>query len=293
MDHCKEVFLNMRKLEHIRTALMLGLLATGLLSAIPLMTRPSVRAAETAPQSTTAQARTAFFFQDPQVINTTEHKTLRIALPRTTAFAANTQAVPVVAAEFSDVVLEYPIVFVKSPDGTWMALALTALQTGENLFVNADGEWQANYIPASVRRYPFVLAGPQANAVTVAVDMALATTDETGTALFDDTGAPAPILQNAIGFLQSFQGQVAATDALIGSLDALGLLTDAQFQIRDAQGELRTLDGFSIVAENRLNALRDDQILGLFRQGNLAAVQLHLLSLKNIASLQRKDAAVR
>ncbi|MEN8657098.1 MAG: SapC family protein [Marivita sp.] len=235
--------------------------------------------------------KTAFFYADPQVLNTEQHRDLRIALPQNAGFAAGSQAVPVLLSEFADVALEYPIVFVKTPDASWLALALTGLQQGQNVFVDENGAWGANYIPASVRRYPFVFASGDDGTLTVAVDMDLASKDEAAVRLFNEDGAPSVILQNAIGFLQSFQGQSAQTSALIAQFEELGLLTDAQFQIRDQDGNARSLNGFFMVEEARLNTLRDDTILDLVRKGQMGALHLHLLSLKNIAALQRREAA--
>ena len=244
-------------------------------------------------QGAAALAKTAFFYADPQVLNTEQHKDLRIALPQNAEFAADSQAVPVLLSEFADVALEYPIVFVKTPDESWLALALTGLQQGQNVFVDENGAWNANYIPASVRRYPFVLVSGEEGALSVAVDMSLASEDEAAVRLFGDEGAPSEALQNAIGFLQSFQGQSAQTSALIAKFEELELLTDAQFQIRDQDGNTRSLNGFFIVEEPRLNTLRDDSILDLVRKGQMSALHLHLLSLKNIAAFQRRAAAAQ
>lgn len=236
-------------------------------------------------------SRTAVFYEDPQVLNQETHRDLRLKLPGNAAFAAGAQAVPILATEFPDVAREYPIVFVKGADEVWMALALTGLEPGRNLFVDADGTWTASYIPASVRRYPFVAAGDGNGGLSVAVDMALASEDEDAVALFTAEGAPAPVLQNAIAFLQSFQGQSQATSALIGRMLTLDLLVPAQFQLRDGAGAGRTLDGFFIVEEARLAQLRDDTVLDLFRQGRLPLIQAHLLSLRSLADLQRRQAA--
>lgn len=242
-----------------------------------------------AEQGGAAVPKTAFFYVDPQVINTEDHAELRIAMPQNAEFASNAQAVPVLLSEFADVALEYPIVFVQTPDSTWMALALTGLQQNQNVFVDENGSWNANYIPASVRRYPFVLASGDDGTLSVAVDMSRASEAQTAIRLFDDEGNPSETLQNSIGFLKSFQGQSAQTSTLIARLAELELLTDAEFQIGSQEGNGRRLNGFFIVEEARLNALRDDTIVDLVRRSQMSAIYLHLLSLKNIAALQRME----
>lgn len=256
----------------------------------------STAAAQSSDQNTQGVAavpKTAFFYEDPQILNSELHAELRITVPQNAGFAADAQVVPVLLSEFGDVALEYPIVFVKTTDASWLALALTGLEPGRNVFVDAAGNWGANYVPASVRRYPFVLASGEAGSLAVAVDMALASEEDSALPLFDGAGNPAPVLQNAIGFLQSFQGQSQQTSALIARLDELELLIEAQFQIRDQDGGERNVNGFFIVEEARLNTLRDDTILDMFRKGQMSVVQTHLLSLKNIAALQRREAAAQ
>lgn len=254
----------------------------------------STAAAQSSDQNTQGVAavpKTAFFYEDPQILNSELHAELRIAVPQNAGFAADAQVVPVLLSEFADVALEYPIVFVKAADASWLALALTGLEPGSNVFVDPEGNWAANYVPASIRRYPFVLAGGEDGSLTVAVDMALASDEDSALPLFDDAGNPSPVLQNAIGFLQSFQGQSQQTSALISRFEDLELLTEAQFQLRSPDGAMRNLNGFFIVEEARLTTLRDDTILDLFRKGQMSVVHMHLLSLKNIAALQRRAAA--
>jgi hypothetical protein len=250
----------------------------------------AAQSADTNAQTVSPAGKAAFFYTDPHVLSRSQHMDLRVAIPKDAAFAADVQTVPVLMSEFADVALEYPIVFIKAPDQAWLALALTGLRRGQNLFVDGDNQWRANYIPASVRRYPFVLADDEQKSSNVAIDMAVTTTDDSGMRLFDTTGQPEPILQTAIAFLQNFQGQVHQTSTLLNRLEELDLLTEAQFKIQNPDGTSSVLNGFHIVEEARLGALRDETIVDLFRKGELAPVQMHLLSLRNIAALQRLEA---
>jgi len=59
------------------------------------------------------------------------------------------------AAEFASAALEYAIVFGGTGDVVLPA-AVLGVRTDENLYVTEQGGWQAKYIPAFVRRYPFV-----------------------------------------------------------------------------------------------------------------------------------------
>ena len=52
---------------------------------------------------------------------------------------------------------EYAIVFAGTGDEI-MPAAILGLRGDENLYLSADGRWDANYMPAFVRRYPFVFS---------------------------------------------------------------------------------------------------------------------------------------
>ena len=57
-------------------------------------------------------------------------------------FARNTNVVMLNAAEFEQAARIYPIVFASAPNPA--ALAILGLRDGENLFVDANGEWKPN-----------------------------------------------------------------------------------------------------------------------------------------------------
>ena len=76
------------------------------------------------------------------------------------AFAAQMNAVPVVAAELGRLVPTLPMGFVATETGLQL-VAITALQPDTNLLIVPDGRWIGDYIPAVLRAYPFRLAKPE------------------------------------------------------------------------------------------------------------------------------------
>jgi len=66
--------------------------------------------------------------------------------------------VPVLATELRELAIEMPVVLVKNPDtGAFGLFALTGFRSGENLFLDSQGQWQSDYVPFDVRRRPFVM----------------------------------------------------------------------------------------------------------------------------------------
>ncbi len=240
------------------------------------------------PMNTTAPTTTAFFHQQPVVLDRAQHKGLRLK-PADARFAAKNQAVPLLAAEFFEACLEYPIVFVKGNDGQWLALALTGLQAGVNAFVDAKGQWRARYVPASVRRYPFILAEGSKDQFSLAADLAAPNLGTEGEAIFDDQGEPTELVRKLMPMLADFQNQAKQTSAMAEQLDQAGLLTQQNLQVRLGDGRNAVVEGVWIVDEAKLRELPDDKVLAWFKGGELAAIQAQMLSLRNLVPLLERS----
>ncbi|RVA88736.1 SapC family protein, partial [Mesorhizobium sp. M7A.F.Ca.CA.004.01.1.1] len=96
------------------------------------------------------------FYSRPEALNPARHGSLGLTARSDFGFARSAHAIPVVASEMPAAMRSYPIVFIgpgKAP------VIITGVRQNENLFVGAEGKWTApHYIPAYVRRYPFILA---------------------------------------------------------------------------------------------------------------------------------------
>lgn len=224
------------------------------------------------------------FYQRITALNEHTHGELRVSPLVGHAYAAKTNAVPIVTSEFADCAREYPIAFVDNEDGP-VAMALLGLRDNENLFVDVAGKWRARYIPAFVRRYPFVTAkGPQGNVLVCIDEASSCFSKSAGDPLFVD-GKPAPSLEHAIRFLTEFQQSAEQTQAVGRRLKELGLLrqTDSVAQLND--GSQYRLSGLLVVDENKLKALPAETVQTLFADGLLALVYAHLVSLGNLGAL--------
>lgn len=231
---------------------------------------------------------TAFFYQQPTVLDREQHKNLRLKAADA-RFAAQNQAVPLLVGEFPEACLEYPIVFTKGQDGRWLALALTGLQNGVNAFVDAKGQWNARYLPASVRRYPFILAEGANNQLSLAADLAAPQLGTEGEALFNEQGEPTDVAKNVMQMLADFQAQAKASENLGTQLEEAGLLTQQNLQVRLGDGRNAVVDGVWIIDEAKLRQLPDDKVLAWFKGGQMAAVHAHMLSLRNLVPLLERS----
>lgn len=250
---------------------------------------PTVQRIRPMTQETTTV--TAFFYQKPVVLNREQHKGLRFKPVNDARFARKNPSVPLLASEFASASIEYPIVFAKAADAQWLALALTGLQPQANAFVDAKGQWTAHYVPASVRRYPFILAEAAGDQLSLAADLAAPHWDKEGEALFDDQGEPTPLTRNLLAMLADFQAQAKQTTALAQKLDEAQLLTQQNLQVQLVDGRQAVIEAVWIVDEAKLRDLADDKVLAWFKSGELAAIHAHMISLRNLVPLLERSQA--
>lgn len=227
------------------------------------------------------------FYKEPVAISSDLHRELTVApSPSGFAFAAAAHTVLLSAVEFFEACRDYPIIFSPSADGAITPLALLGLQPGENLFVNESGAWQAVYIPAYVRRYPFITADTGAAELPICIDQVFDGLNmEGGQRLFDENGEPTDYCRHIQAFVHDYQNQHAASSAFTAKLQELELFRalDANIQLND--GRQFVLQNFLVVDENRLARLGDVDVLDLFRKGYLGLIHAHLVSVKNLSRL--------
>jgi hypothetical protein len=197
-------------------------------------------------------------------------------------YARKVNSVPLLASEFDFASGEYAIVI--SGDGNdVMPAVLLGIRDNENLYVDDNGAWNAKYIPAFVRRYPFVFSTEDKQTFNLCIDEDFpgVNRDGLGERLFDAAGERTQYLQNVLGFLRAYQAQFEATRAFCQRLTELNLLEAMQAQFRLRGGQRITLGGFMTVNRDRLRALPGDALARLARGGDLDLIYAHLHSQRN------------
>lgn len=244
----------------------------------------------------TVPAALPLFYKEPAIINVEQHRNLTIApSPKGYSFASEAHFVMLTAVEFPQACREYPILFSATDDGTVRPLALLGIQQGENLYVDETGAWKASYIPAYVRRYPFIPAETGSPELPVCFDQAFDGLNiEEGQRIFDESGEQTEYCRHIQAFILDYQNQQPPTAAFAEKLKELGLFRhmDATFELND--GRKFVLQGFLVVDEEKLARLGDVAVLDLFRKGYLGLIYAHLASIGNISRLvdlkaDRKD----
>ncbi|WP_020175410.1 SapC family protein [Methyloferula stellata] len=208
------------------------------------------------------------------------------------SFAREVNSVPLMSVEFEFCVGEYAIVFAGEA-GTIMPVAMLGVRDHENLYVGASGEWLGKYIPAFLRRYPFVFSSnDDGKTFTLCVDEDYSgvNTEGRGERLFDSAGERTQYLQNVLNFLQAYQVQFLATRKFVQMLEELQLFDpmEAQFTLRS--GQQMKLGGFKVVNRERLRQLDGQKLAELARSGGLDLIYSHLHSLRNFTPIAERMA---
>ena len=231
-------------------------------------------------------------YREPVLLDSVIHRSRKMAALTDYSIARSLHAVFVAGAEFTQAALEYPLVFVRSGDtdasGKAMIapVAMLGLSQGENLFVEGE-RWVGRYLPAFIRRYPFLTAQLQGtDSPGVLIDAAWSgLSDEVGEPLFDAAGKPAAALTTAIQFLEMFDAEALRTRNFCSELLALDILQEMNASATLPDGAKFSVDGFYVVDEAKLRALPDPTVVSLHRSGILTLLSAHLISLANIRHL--------
>ena len=204
------------------------------------------------------------------------------------AFARNVNSVPLMAVEFPHAAAEYAIVFAGAGDALMPAVIL-GVRGNENLYLSAEGGWGAKYIPAFVRRYPFVFStADDGKTFMLCVDEAFPgfNREGRGQRLFGDDGKPTPYVDNVLKFLKEYQAQFLRTQAFCKKVKELELLEPMQAQISTGTGQQISLGGFWAVNRAKLKALPGDKLAELAKTDELELLFLHMQSMRNFNGLK-------
>lgn len=221
-------------------------------------------------------------------ISPDKHRNLSVRSGTSWAFAAHLNSVPMLVTEIEPASAEMPIVFAGEGE-TLSPVALLGLRADENLFVNPDGGWTGAYIPAFLRRYPFVFAetGEDGQTLTLCIDEASdgVNTQGRGERLFDSEGERTHYLSRMLKFSSDYQAQHDLTRRFCQQLLAMNLLEPAVARVTLGSGQTLTVTGFQRVNRTRLNDLDDTEVTRLFRSETLALIYYHIASLGHVSQL--------
>jgi len=238
------------------------------------------------PQVSAEFSGQVLFYSQPEPLSRELHSKIGLRrVDKPFGFAANTNVVPLTVGEFPIAGLSYPIIFAGD---RYQPLAVMGVNNGSNLFVGADGSFEVGaYIPAYIRRYPFVLANDQSRGqLVVCIDRAAAMLGEDfDLPFFNDAGEPTEYTNGCVQFCNDFETEGRRTEAFINLLKDLDL-----FEVKQATFTPPTPDGtpgqpqivaeYFAISEQKVRALPSEKLLELVTNGALGQIYAHLMSLQ-------------
>ncbi len=227
------------------------------------------------------------FYKNPQPLSPEQHAGLGVKqIEQPFGFLRTAHAIPVTVTEFGMAASAYPIIFV-GDDRT--PVAVMGVRQNENLFLREDGTTEPDfYVPAFVRRYPFVFANDkEGDRLLLCVDREAPMVSNQPDIPFFENGEPTEFTTNAIEFCKEFERQRRATEEFSTLMQKLDLFEQktVSFQPRDPQGqevgEQQKIADYWAIDEQKLNNLSDEQFSELRANGALGAIYGHMISLLN------------
>ena len=236
----------------------------------------------------TAAPTLPLFYKSLQPLSTNDHAGYKARSSEVAPFLAQAHAIPITVDEFVVAQRHYPIVF--SVGDTPVPLALMGLNEGVNTFVDSEGKLLGDaYVPAYVRRYPFMLARlrPDADELSLCFDgeSGLVGGFDDGTPLFENGGL-SEATQNIVKFCEEFEISAQRTNAFMKELKDADLLISGEVSIQPTGADQPFVyRGFQMVAEEKLRELRGDALRKMNQNGMLPLIMAHMFSLPMIRDI--------
>jgi hypothetical protein len=226
------------------------------------------------------------FYNSIEPINLEQHGKMKVRGLTSLPELGRTHAVPLTVDEFALVQRHYPIVF--SVGDQPVPIALMGLNEGVNVFLDDSGRSNdpSLYIPAYLRRYPFLLAKlrPDSDELSLCFDPtsgAVGDFDE-GEPLFSGD-QPSDATKAILEFCEQFEAAGLRTTAFIEDLVKSDLLMDGEVAIQpEGFDQPFVYRGFRMIDEEKLRNLRGDELRKMNQSGMLPLVYAHLFSLSQM-----------
>jgi hypothetical protein len=234
------------------------------------------------------------------LLDKAKHQDLKIITERGAAYGDNIMHSMTFALEFRDVQSCYPIFFCKdSETGAFYPTALFGFEGGQNLFLT-DSEWDAAYIPLTVRRHPFLIGFQPAPEIAegerkpvVSIDMDnQRVNQENGEQIFDENGEPSTYLQKSIQMLENLHRGLEHNKGFVRALLKHELLESFTLEITLNDGSKNALQGFYTIAEEKLQTLDSDALGELHASAYLQPIFMALASFARVRTMIDKKNAL-
>ena len=234
-------------------------------------------------------------YRDLEPINRQAHGEKKVRRLDCIADLGLLHAIPVTVDEFMLAGRFFPVIF--SSGDAPVPLALMGLHEGTNTFFDKDGRLREPniYIPAYIRRYPFLLARLTENSDQLSLcfdpkSEAVGDFDD-GEPLFEGE-SPSKATTEILAFCEQFEQAGQRTAAFMQELKDMKLLMEGEVAIQPEGSEQPFIyRGFQMIDEAKFRDLRGDELRKMNQSGMLSLVMAHLFSLALVRDIFARQVA--
>jgi len=236
------------------------------------------------PKKTNLEKRNTMY-KNLVVLDKEKHKNLKVSPFQNLLFAKDTTTLSLTYKEVGVIAKSYPVVFSNNEDNSFAVLVSLGQM---NLAIDTQGRWIGEYIPMTIRKYPFSVIqngeDKDKNIVLIDEDASLFSKSK-GKQLFKKSGEISEILKKSIEFVSQYDIEMKKTRKLTKEIQKSGILEMREVRVNNGEESKVLIQGFSVVNTEKLQKL-DKKILEKWeKNGTLAIIKAHLASLKNIQNL--------
>ena len=222
------------------------------------------------------------------LLNNVQHSDIRIITERSAQYGDDKMSVLVLPFEFRSVQACYPILLQQDAAGDLFPVALFGFEEGENLFLGDDG-WQASYIPAMLKREPFLIGrqrseGGEREILSIDMDHPRVNREQ-GEALFQPLGGRTPFLDSMVTLLETIHGGLDHGRRFMEALQQHELTEAVTYEVTLNDGSRNQLIGFHGINEEQVQKLDGDALAHLSHEGFLMPLFMMLSSVPNVQRL--------
>lgn len=228
------------------------------------------------------------FYERIVPLDSSAHRKLCIRpLAAPYAFASHANLIPALVAEFGAAAPSMPVAFLPGAEKP-AAVFVTGFKPDQNVFVGADGKWTGDYVPAYLRRYPFIMGDVPNGQPILCIDASAAALGDEGVKLFSHDGKPEPALTQALQLADDYRINAQRTDEFCIALQRLKLFRSVTLDAKQPDGQSTVVHGLLVVDEQALDGLASADLEELHRQRWLRPIYAHLLSLGSLSRLSER-----
>jgi hypothetical protein len=244
-------------------------------------------------------ANLPLFYKDLMPLNLRDHKGWRNRKADTANWLVGQHAVPLTVEEFPLAQRHFPIVF--SAGENPVPLALFGLNESVNVYIDDKGVLTEDiYVPAYVRRYPYLLARlePNSDNMSLCFDptSGLLGDFKDGDDLFAGDDSPSEFVKGVLQFCENFEQAGQRTQNFVTELKKYDLLMDGEVAIqqnnagKDAQPYVYR--GFKMINPEKLKEVPAEQLRTWNENGLLMMVHAHVMSLDLLRVIFARQSAL-